>query len=289
MKPAYFIAAAFAGALLPSAAFAQDATPAEVTLGVTAGYHDLGISDEVYDLTGVEVDDGSPIFGGFASVDFPVSDSVFIGAEGNLSIGTDAIDSDYGASARLGYRTPNGTKVYVRGGYQWVELDYANMLNVDKSAIPAGLDDTVGDYLVGGGVNNRLLNQLAADATGRTAVHAGQGTTSVLSRPSATPVAPTPRRRSSEASGRAGAGRGGLLGARRVGIGILVGAVLMLTVASVDSLLGAEVPVLGSFASSGVPKVEEPPPLPPPSRSHSRRSSPSSRPMPIACPGRRAR
>ena len=138
MKPAYFIAAAFAGALLPSAAFAQDATPAEVTLGVTAGYHDLGISDEVYDLTGVEVDDGSPIFGGFASVDFPVSDSVFIGAEGNLSIGTDAIDSDYGASARLGYRTPNGTKVYVRGGYQWVELDYANMLNVDKSAIPAG-------------------------------------------------------------------------------------------------------------------------------------------------------
>ena len=153
MKPAYFIAAAFAGALLPSAAFAQDATPAEVTLGVTAGYHDLGISDEVYDLTGVEVDDGSPIFGGFASVDFPVSDSVFIGAEGNLSIGTDAIDSDYGASARLGYRTPNGTKVYVRGGYQWVELDYANMLNVDKSAIPAGLDDTVGDYLVGGGVD----------------------------------------------------------------------------------------------------------------------------------------
>ena len=106
MKPAYFIAAAFAGALLPSAAFAQDATPAEVTLGVTAGYHDLGISDEVYDLTGVEVDDGSPIFGGFASVDFPVSDSVFIGAEGNLSIGTDAIDSDYGASARLGHRTP---------------------------------------------------------------------------------------------------------------------------------------------------------------------------------------
>jgi hypothetical protein len=102
------------------------------------------------------------------------------------------------------------------------------------------------------------------DATGRTAVHAGQGTTSVLSRPSATPVAPTRRRRSSEASGRAGAGRGGLLGARRVGIGILVGAVLMLTVASVDSLLGAEVPVLGSFASSGVPKVEEPPPLPPP-------------------------
>nr|WP_168172155.1 hypothetical protein [Pseudonocardia sp. AL041005-10] len=50
------------------------------------------------------------------------------------------------------------------------------------------------------------------DATGRTAVHGGQGTTSVLSRPSATPVVPTRRRRSSETPGAAGAGRGGLLG-----------------------------------------------------------------------------
>ncbi|GAA4981092.1 septum formation family protein [Pseudonocardia tropica] len=98
------------------------------------------------------------------------------------------------------------------------------------------------------------------DATGRTAVHGGQGTTSVLSRPSATPVVPTRRRGPADGA----AGRGGLRGARRVGIGILVGALLMLAVASVDSLLGAEVPVLGSFASSGVPKVEEPPPLPPP-------------------------
>ncbi|MEJ8278712.1 septum formation family protein [Pseudonocardia spirodelae] len=60
------------------------------------------------------------------------------------------------------------------------------------------------------------------------------------------------------------AGRSGLSAVRRVGIGILAGALLMLTVASVDSLLGAQVPVLGSFASSGVPRTEEAPPLPPP-------------------------
>ncbi|ANY06677.1 septum formation family protein [Pseudonocardia sp. HH130630-07] len=101
------------------------------------------------------------------------------------------------------------------------------------------------------------------------------GATTVLSRPddpaaapaapaagptSLTPVAPTRRRGTT-----AGPGGGGLRGARRVGVGILVGAFLMFAVATVDSLLGAQVPVLGSFASSGVPtRSEEPPPMPPP-------------------------
>ncbi|MBW0105223.1 septum formation family protein [Pseudonocardia sp. KRD291] len=58
--------------------------------------------------------------------------------------------------------------------------------------------------------------------------------------------------------------------ARRIGVGILVGAFLMLAVASLDSFLGAQVPVLGSFASSGAggpgaaPAADEPPPMPPP-------------------------
>ncbi|MBP2364702.1 septum formation family protein [Pseudonocardia parietis] len=131
---------------------------------------------------------------------------------------------------------------------------------------------------------------------GRYSRGGGSPSTSVLARPepatSAAPVAPTRRRRRiDESDGADGAdeqgasdepggtdgdtalvtadrpatGGGGLRGARRVGIGILVGAFLMFAVASLDSLLGAEVPVLGSFASSGVPpRVEEPPPLPPP-------------------------
>ncbi len=153
MKPSFYVATALAVALLPTAAFAQDEQKAEVTVGATAGYHDLGIADEVKALTNVDVNDGSPIFGGFVAVDFPVSSNVFAGVEGNFNIGTDALDSDYGASARLGYRADNGTKVYVRGGYQWVELDYAQMLDVPKASIPAGLDDTFDDYLVGAGVD----------------------------------------------------------------------------------------------------------------------------------------
>ncbi|OLL75178.1 putative membrane protein [Pseudonocardia sp. Ae168_Ps1] len=106
------------------------------------------------------------------------------------------------------------------------------------------------------------------------------GATSVMAPPeratSATPVAPGRRRRRDETDAassasddgsvvtQGGSPAGGPFGARRIGIGVLVGAILMFTVASLDSLLGAEVPVLGSFASSGVPRVEEPPPLPPP-------------------------
>ncbi|MET0191083.1 MAG: septum formation family protein [Pseudonocardia sediminis] len=58
--------------------------------------------------------------------------------------------------------------------------------------------------------------------------------------------------------------------ARRIGAGILVGAFLMLAVASLDSLMGAQIPVLGSFASSGgnggsaSPAADEAPPAPPP-------------------------
>ncbi|QIQ86184.1 hypothetical protein [Erythrobacter sp.] len=138
----------------PSFAFAQDAgDKPEVTVGAQAGYHDLGIADEVFDLTGIEVDDGSALFGGFVAVDFPVSDTLFAGVEGNANLGTDALDADYGASARLGIRTENGTKFYVRGGYQWVDIDYANILDVPEAAVPAGLDSTFGDYLVGVGID----------------------------------------------------------------------------------------------------------------------------------------
>ncbi|MDY7099116.1 MAG: hypothetical protein SXU28_13355 [Pseudomonadota bacterium] len=145
--------AAFAAAL-PSAAFAQDATPAtEVTIGATAGIHDLGVADDVQALTGLDTDDSSPIFGGFVSVDVPVAQNLFVGAEGNLNFGTDALDADYGASLRAGFRADNGTKVYVRGGYQWVEIDYAEVFDVPQAQIPGGLEDTFDDYLVGAGVD----------------------------------------------------------------------------------------------------------------------------------------
>ncbi|WP_298466258.1 outer membrane beta-barrel protein [uncultured Erythrobacter sp.] len=147
--------AAVAALTAPGAAFAQDAGQAEVTVGANAGYHDLGIGDDLEDIAGPDASDGGAIFGGFIAVDFPVSSNFFVGVEGNANIGTDAIDADYGASGRLGYRAENGTKVYLRGGYQWVDVDAAALAGVDGDLFDEddlGIDTTVGDYLVGAGV-----------------------------------------------------------------------------------------------------------------------------------------
>ncbi len=146
--------AAVAALTVPSAAFAQDAGQPEVTVGANVGYHDLGI-EGIEDIAGPDASDGGAIFGGFVAVDFPVSQNFFVGVEGNANIGTDAIDADYGASARLGYRAENGTKVYLRGGYQWVDVDAAALAGVDGDLFDEddlGIDTTVGDYLVGAGV-----------------------------------------------------------------------------------------------------------------------------------------
>lgn len=151
MKKIAYCALAAAAFAVPQTAFAQD-RGAEVTIGASAGIHDLGIADDVDDLTGLDVDDSSPIFGGFVAVDWSLSDNLFAGIEGNAHFGTDALDADYGASLRVGYRTENGTKLYLRGGYQFIELDYSEILDVSEDEIPGGLDDTFDDYLVGAGV-----------------------------------------------------------------------------------------------------------------------------------------
>ncbi|MFP5021101.1 septum formation family protein [Pseudonocardia phyllosphaerae] len=104
------------------------------------------------------------------------------------------------------------------------------------------------------------------DAAAGHAPDAGAAT-SVLTRPrppadDATAAAPVqPRRRRAPGPGGSGA--------RRVGIGILVGAAVMLLVATLDSVLGTPVPVLGSFAAppgspSATREQAEPAPAPPP-------------------------
>lgn len=140
----------------PQAAFAQDAG-AEVTVGAIAGYHDLGVDVAEEDLEGFDITDNGGIFGGFIAVDFPVSESIFVGIEGNGAIGTGAIETEYGASARLGFRTSNGTKIYARGGYQEVDIDPTGLLGEDGEDFEDGdfdgIDTTVGDYLVGVGAD----------------------------------------------------------------------------------------------------------------------------------------
>ncbi len=135
--------AAAATVALPTAASAQDA---DFFVGASAGLHDLGVDD---DDVGVDIDDSSPIIGLVAGVDFPVSDSLFAGVEGNFHFGTDAIDSEYGASVRFGFQADGGAKYYVRGGYQEVDLDVEEVIGVPV----AGIDDSDGDYLVGIGAD----------------------------------------------------------------------------------------------------------------------------------------
>lgn len=156
MKKMIFLAGAgLAAAAVPASAQAQDATAgAQPFVGVSAGYHDLGVDDEVtIALEGFEITDSSPILGVVAGVDVPVSESFFAGVEGNYHFGTDAVDSEYGASVRLGYMAEGGAKFYLRGGYQVIDLDPYKLTEPEP---PAGslddLDDSGGDYLVGAGV-----------------------------------------------------------------------------------------------------------------------------------------
>lgn len=137
--PALVALGAFA---LPAAAQAQSDTSTDVEpyVGVSAGYHDLG--------TGLPDDDGV-VYGVVAGVDVPVGETLFVGAEGNFHFGENAIDNEYGVAARVGARIGEASKIFVRGGYQEVDIDLGNFI----TPAVVGLDDTDGDYLVGAGVD----------------------------------------------------------------------------------------------------------------------------------------
>lgn len=148
-------AAAFA---LPGAALAQsqeDTPSAEVTIGFTTGLHDLGIKNELREATGrFDVQDRAKTVGGFAAIDAPLGSSpLFAGVEGNVNVGVGSgINYEYGSSLRFGYRGTNGAKAYVRGGYQWVDINLGEILGVPEDAVPAGLQGHASDYLVGAGI-----------------------------------------------------------------------------------------------------------------------------------------
>lgn len=139
-------------ALAAAPAAAQDtattesgATVASAYIGVVGGYHDLGDNELG--------DDGGAIGGGVVGFDVPVSGPVTIGAEGNFQLGTGPIEYEYGVAARLGYKFPSGGMFYVRGGYQWVNIDLGKAfdLGLDEEDFPSGTPDVAKDYLVGVG------------------------------------------------------------------------------------------------------------------------------------------
>ena len=134
---------ASAALIAPTAIYAQDEpAQAEVFVGPSVGYHDLGID---LGIGGID-DDGGFIYGAVAGVDVPVGESAFIGGEANYHFGTDLIDSEYGIAARAGVKLDGGAKLFLRGGYQEVDFDLGPFEN-------AGFDDDDGDYLVGAGAD----------------------------------------------------------------------------------------------------------------------------------------
>lgn len=154
-KIAFTTIAALGVIALPAAAQAQTTEGPEITIGASAGIHDLAVDVDDADFEDFDIDESGEIFGGFAAVDFPLGESLFAGVEGNAHFGTGPIDAEYGVSGRLGFRTEGGSKIYARGGYQWVDIDAANVLGVDEDVFDEDdfdLDTTAGDYLVGVGV-----------------------------------------------------------------------------------------------------------------------------------------
>lgn len=170
MKKLVFSTLAAASAVaLPAAAQAQsttDTTKPEITVGAQVGRHNLGI-----DLGDLDADNGQfdelnikdtgTIYGGFAAVDFPLGENLFAGVEGNANLGDGPIEAEYGVSARLGFRTNGGAKIYARGGYQWVDLDVERLTGVSEDFLDDNdirVRDVAKDYLVGVGAEVPLSN-----------------------------------------------------------------------------------------------------------------------------------
>lgn len=158
-----------AATLFATPVFAQEESDATVYIGANIGIHDLGATNDL----GVDIDDNGFIYGGYIGVDVPVGDTLIIGAEGNFNLGTSAIDSDYGVTAKLGVQFGNGGQLFLRGGYQEINLDISNFSNglLTDADFP---DDTEGDYLLGVGgqikVSERVrlravLDTIAFDST----------------------------------------------------------------------------------------------------------------------------
>ena len=140
MKKSIISAFVLGGALAASPAMAQNGDgDAEFYVGASAGYHDIG------ELPFVGTVDGG-IYGGYAGIDVPIGETVIIGVEGNYHFGSGDIDSEYGVVSKLGVRVGNGSQLYLRGGYQEVDFDLENIIG---GPIPAGVEDSDGDYVVG--------------------------------------------------------------------------------------------------------------------------------------------
>ncbi len=146
--------AAIAAMGLASPAMAQDASEAEVYVGAQAGYHDL--------LDNPIGDDGGIVYGIYAGVDVPIGETLVTGVEGNFNLGSGAIDSEYGIVGKLGARVGNGGQIFLRGGYQGVNLDIGELTGGILNE--ADVDDSGDDYLVGIGGQFKVSDNVSLRA-----------------------------------------------------------------------------------------------------------------------------
>ena len=150
MKKSIVTAAVAVAAASAMPAQAQDtASTIHPYFGAQVGYHDLGVPEDL--APPLTLDDSGMIYGVYGGVDFDLGSRFVAGIEGNYNLGRSAIDSEYGAAARVGFRTRTGSILFVRAGYQWVDLDVEAFTGVPN--LPGGLPDTVDDFLVGGGAD----------------------------------------------------------------------------------------------------------------------------------------
>lgn len=156
MKKLTFAALA-AAAALGMAGTAQAQGTAHPYAGLQVGLHNLGIDeDDFAGIPGLDIDDSALIYGAYVGVDVDVAQGAVVGIEGNFNLGNGPLDNEFGVAARIGHRTANGSVIYLRGGYQWLNIDPSGLTGVaitDAQFTAAGGDDTTGDYLVGVGAD----------------------------------------------------------------------------------------------------------------------------------------
>jgi opacity protein-like surface antigen len=156
-KIALIASAAILPFALPGVAQAQEASSgAHPYIGVQAGLHNLGVDTDDLDEDDFDIDDSAVIYGVYGGVDFDLGSSAVIGVEGNFNLGNGPIDTEYGVAGRIGVRAGTGTVIFARAGYQWVNVNAGGLLGIDEDLIDdddLGVDDTIGDYLVGVGAD----------------------------------------------------------------------------------------------------------------------------------------
>ena len=184
----FLLAVAFATTALAAPAFAQDATAPENTAAPVEsaaptapdGTKAFGIEPYFGVLGGWERFDTQPeapgpnvrkplqggLVQGVIGVNVPLG-PVFVGAEGNVIKGVDgAIDWEYGAAGRFGFRAGDSGMIYGKVGYQWVNFARFGNDSPDYGAVTYGGGVEVGPKDIGlGGITGNAGVRIRAEAS----------------------------------------------------------------------------------------------------------------------------